>query len=344
MRLRLAAVVLTAACGLFAPVRADEPARTANPPTADMYKYLPEGSGFYVHVNVRQLLASPLVRKAIPMAVDKYGDTIMQLAQLAKAFDPNAANIPNDKIKEMVDALKKPETIAKAFDAAKDALTDIVVAGDPGKDEHAAVVFKCHEAVSGDVVKTFAPLLQNNPQFQIKMNDVAGGKTMYEVQMPQSPKPVYFAIPENGIVVLSPQKALVEKALKGGGAGGMSPDLKKVAAERKKTDFVFFAVSGKGSEDNPVVSGWGRLVLDKDVSGEMSATFTNEKKAADEAKEINDHLGQLADTVKGALGNQGTAIADALNNAKATASGSHVTAKFTVPGSAIEKLLAKNKE
>jgi len=342
MRLRLAAVVLTAACGLVAPVRADEP--TAKAATADLNKYLPEGSGFYVHVNVRQLLASPLVRKSIPMAVDKYGDTIMQLAQLAKAFDPNAANIPNDKIKEAVDSLKKPETIAKAFDAAKDALTDIVVVGDPAKDSHAAVIFKCHEAVSGDVVKTFAPLLQNNPQFQIKMNDVAGGKTMYEVQMPQSPQPIYFAIPENGIVFLSPEKSLVEKALKGGAAGAMKPELKKLVAERKKSDFVFFAMSGKGVAEDAPVAGWGRITLDKDLSGQLSATFSSEKKADEEAKKMNEHLGQLADSVKSALGAQGNDVAQSLSSAKAVASDGTVTLKFNLPGSAVEKLLAKNKE
>src|SRR5437868_11804187 len=78
MRLRVAAIVLTAAWGTLAPVRAAESA-------ADLNKFLPEGSGFYVRVNVRQCVAAPVVRKAIPMAVDKYGDTIMQLAQLAKA-------------------------------------------------------------------------------------------------------------------------------------------------------------------------------------------------------------------------------------------------------------------
>ena len=57
---------------------------------------LPAGSGYYVHVNVRQFLGAPVVRKAIPMAVDKYSSNIMDLVQFAKAFDPNAAAVLSD--------------------------------------------------------------------------------------------------------------------------------------------------------------------------------------------------------------------------------------------------------
>jgi hypothetical protein len=337
MRLRTTAIVLAAACSLFVPVRADEPAK------ADLQKYLPAGSGFYVHVNVRQFLAAPVIRKAIPLAVDKYGDTLMQLFQFAKAFDPNAQNIPNDKVKEMIDSLKKPETIAKAFDAAKDGLTDIVVAGEPGKDDRMAVVVKCHEAVTADIVKAFAPFLQNNPQVSLKMHD-QGDKTLFELQPQNAPQPIYFVLPQAGVVVFSPKKEMVEKALKGGGEDTLKPGLKKLVGEKQKTDFVFFAMSGSGQDESGVVSGWGRIVLDKDVHGEMSATYGSEKKAADEAKEMNEHLGQLTQMVKNALGPNGKDVAAALDKAKATADGPKVSAKFAVPGSVIEKLLAKEKE
>ena len=53
MRHRFAIFVLTvAACGLAA---------LFGPPSsgpADMSKYLPDGAGFYVHINVQQFLAS----------------------------------------------------------------------------------------------------------------------------------------------------------------------------------------------------------------------------------------------------------------------------------------------
>ena len=80
------------------------------------------------------------------------------------------------------------------------------------------------------------------------------------------------------------------------------------------------------------------------IHGEMAATYGSEKKAADEAKEMNDHLAQFGQMIKNALGPNGKDVAAALDKAKATADGSNVTAKFAVPGGVIEKLLAKEKE
>jgi hypothetical protein len=334
MRHRLTAFVLSVAmCGLVSPVRAAEP--------SDLGKYLPEGSGVYVHINLQQFLAAPVVRKAVPMAMDKYGDTLLQFAQFAKAFDPNAAKVSNDDIQKVIGELKKPETIAKGFDAAKDAVTDIVVAADPGHDDQFILVVKCHEAVTSDMVKQFAPLLGANPQFQLKTHE-KGKFTIYEAKTPQQPQSFFFGLPDAGVVIGGISQDLVEKAM-AGKTGGIKGDLKKLVGERKKNDFIFFAMTG-GADENAPKTGWGRLVLDKDIKGEMAATFASADKATEHAKEANDHLGQMAETVKGALGPQGKDIAAALEKAKAVASGSTVSAKFTLPGTAIENLLSKDKE
>src|SRR3954469_23873118 len=107
-----------AGLAVAAPARAD-----------DLDKYLPENTGLFVHVNINRLLSADVIRKAIPMAFDKYGDQILPLFQLAKAFNPDLANIPEDQLKQGIAELKNPKTIADAFDAAKDFVTDIVIAG-----------------------------------------------------------------------------------------------------------------------------------------------------------------------------------------------------------------------
>jgi hypothetical protein len=333
MRLRLAALVLaTATCGLFAPARAEEQ-------KLDLTKYMPDGAGMYVHINVQQLLASPVVRKAIPMAVDKYSELIMNIAQMAKAFDPNAANVPNEQIKSVVDELKKPATIATAFDTAKDGVTDIIVTGDPDKDDMMLIV-KCHEAVTPDLVKGLAqfPAIANNPQLQIKTT-VKDGKTVFELIV--QGQSFYLALPEAGVVLGSSSKALVEKGLAGKGTG-LKPELKKLVDTRAKTDFIFSAVVRKGTDESGILAGWLRLVLDENISGEISANYANAAKAADQAKEMNDHIGEIADKVKEAMGPAGKDIAAALTQAKAVASGTAVTSKFKLSGSVIEKLLAKD--
>ena len=185
------------------PVRATPTAAA----TADLNKYLPDGAGFYVHINVQQFLAAPVVRKAIPMAVDKYGDRSCQLVQMAKAFDPNAANIPEDKIKKGIDELKKPETIAKAFDAAKDVVTDIVVAGDPGDEEQ---VRGRHQVPRGRQRRTWSRAsprcCRATRRSKIKMHE-KGKATIYEVQVPQQPQPIVLrAARRPGVVCIGMSK------------------------------------------------------------------------------------------------------------------------------------------
>src|SRR5262245_57468947 len=92
---------------------------TAPTRAADLEKYLPANAGVYVHININRLLTADVIRKAIPMAFDKYGDQILPLFQLAKALNPDLANLPEDELKKGIQELKKPETIANAFDAAK---------------------------------------------------------------------------------------------------------------------------------------------------------------------------------------------------------------------------------
>jgi hypothetical protein len=338
MRFRLAFVALTvAACGLVAPVRADEPA-------AGLAKYLPENAGFYVHVNVRQFLGAPVVRKAIPMAVDKFDQQIQMGAQMAMAFaPPGAPNLGQDQVKQIIDTLKQPEVIAQAFDAAKDFLTDVVVAGVPGDDKAFVVVIKCNEIVSPDLVKQFLPAIQGNPQVPVQIKAHEGKVTIYEVSGPNQPEPAFVALPKAGVILLGGSKDIVQKVASSG-KDGMKAELKKMVGQEKSNDFVFFAMSGPAEKDSGVVSGWGRLDLDKDVSAEVSATFTNAEKAAQEAKEMNEHLGQFTDAVKGFLGPQAKDVTPVLDKAKAVAAGSTVNAKLSLPGSVIEKLLAKDKK
>jgi hypothetical protein len=340
MRFRLAAIALTAAvCGLIAPVRAADPAAA----TSDLSGYLPAGTGYYVHINVRQFLAAPVIRKAIPMAADKFDKQLMAGLQMAMMVVPNAKDVPEDQIKQGLAMLKDPKVIAQAFDNAKDFLTDVYVAGVPGDDDKAIVVIKCHEIVAPDLVKTFAPQLQGNPQIpvQIKMHE-KGKATVYEFSAPQQPQPLFFTLPKAGVICISGSQDLVEKAATGASGGGLKADLQKLVAEEKKTDFAFFATTGKASDDSGVVSGWGRLVLNADINGEVSATFTNAEKAAAHAKEMNEHLGELVDKVKEILGPNGKDVAGALEKAKPATMGSTVSSKFSITGSLVEKLLTKD--
>ena len=86
--------------------------------------------------------------------------------QLAMAAAPNAGNVSEDQLKAVLEGMKDENTIAQAFDAAKDAVTDVVFAGDPGDDQKVMIVIKCNPVVSPEMVKNFAGTLSQIPDGQ----------------------------------------------------------------------------------------------------------------------------------------------------------------------------------
>ena len=69
---------------------------------ADLKKYLPNDASLYIHVNVKQFLTAPVIRKVVPMAIDKYGDQILPLLQFAKQFNPGGPDIPEEEVKKAI--------------------------------------------------------------------------------------------------------------------------------------------------------------------------------------------------------------------------------------------------
>jgi len=317
---------------IVAPARAD-----------DLDKYLPENTGYYVHVNINRLLDANVVRKAVPMAFDKYGDQIVELLPLLKLINPDAAkNIPEDDLKKTIQELKKPETIAAGFDAAKDTVTDIVVAGDPAHEDKVLILVKGPKEITEDAIKGISALAGLTGQVKVKEHKQAKA-TIFEIQMPapQQDQSAFVAVPEPGIVCFAVQKELVEKALSGA-KGGLNDKLKPLVAKRTPKDFLFVAMAG-GPDDAGIRAGYGNLVLDKDISGNVTATYGSPDKAKEAAQHMNDSLSGFADTLKGALGDKANEVKPVLDKMKATANGVSVTGQFTVPGTVVEKLLAKDK-
>jgi hypothetical protein len=330
MRSYLFTAVITG-LALAAPARAD-----------DLDKYLPENTGFYVHVNINRLLSADVVRKAIPMAFDKYGDQILPLFQLAKAFNPDVANIPEDDVKKAIQELKKPETIAAGFDAAKDILTDIVIAGDPAKEDKVIVLIKGPKEVTEDAARGITALVGLTGQVKVKEHKQAKA-TIFEIQLPppQQDQSAFVAVPEPGVVCFAAQKDVLEKAL-AGNKGGLSDTLKPLVSKRTPKDFLFVAVAG-GPVESGIKTGYGNVVLEKDITGSLTATYASPDKAADAAKQMNESLSGFANSIKDVLQDKANDVKPVLDRMKATATGASVTGQFTVPGSVIEKLLAKDK-
>jgi len=308
---------------------------------ADLDKYLPADASLYVHITTKNLFTSPVVRKAIPMAFDKYGDQLMPFIGMAKAFNPNGPDIPEEDIKKGINELKKPETIAKGFDAAKEFGPEIVVCANPDMGpEKVLILVKCADAVTPELIEGFAPMINATGQVKLKQSK-AGKTTVYELAVPQNPQPFFAAVPANGVICLSPSKDAIESAVKAS-ASKLDPELKKLVGKRSDKDFVFVAtVKGKGDARETVV---GSLVLDKDITGKVTGTFGSAKEAQEKADELTNQVKQMVDGLKGLLGDQAKTLGPQLDRMKAMANDKTVTFEGTIPGGVVEKLLEKDKD
>lgn len=325
MRLRSVFIAL-AALAIAAPVRA-----------GDFDKYLADDTQFYLHISMPKFFSSDVVRKAVPMALEKYGESLVGLMGMAKQFNPNAPDIPEDQAKQAIKQASDPKVIAQAFDAAKEFVTDVVVAGkaEGGMPEVAIIVKSPVFTAEGAAM--VAQLIGGQPQVQLETIKKDKG-TIYAMTPPNSPAKVFITVPENGVLHM----CMAEKQAEASFApkGKPSEKLTQLIGKRAATDFLFVAGLGNETADYTAMS--GSLTLDKDISGKMAMTYKDAEKATEQAKVANEKMVEMLDQLKGFLGDKATALKPHLEKTKATVDGKTVTSSMSIPGTVVEKLLAKD--
>src|SRR5262249_46662236 len=115
-----------------------------------------------------------------------------------------------------------------------------------------------------------------------------------------------------------------------------SDKLAALMAKRDKDDFLF--VAGLDDEHTMVTN----LKLDKDLSGNMSATFADEKQVAEHVDKFNEGLEEMVSGLIRVLGDKAEVLKKHLEKGKATADGKNIKASLSIPGSAIESILKKD--
>ncbi len=305
----------------------------------DFDKYVPEDAKFFAHVNVPRIFASEMVRKAVPMAFDKYSDQIIGLVGMAKGMNPNIPDVPEDQMKDGLKQLADAKVIAKAFDAAGNVVTDIVVAGSVTNDEpNVVIIIKC-AFFTAEVVEQFAGMAGGVPGMPAKIETIKKAKgTVYAMEVPQAPQKMYVCVPEAGVLHICMSEEKAEKAF--AAASKPSAKLNELITKRNKDDFVFFA--GLGGDDEDYTSMQGNFKLDKDFSGKISKVFKEESKAKAEAEKMNESFGETMDQVKGLLGEKADVLKPHMEKSKATVEGKTVNAIMSIPGSVVEKMLSKD--
>src|SRR5438552_15913522 len=129
------------------------------------------------------------------------------------------------------------------MDVLKEAITDIVVTGDPKNGDEKMVIVVRSKFLNAGTVAMFAQMAEGNPQDQgkLKSEKVEGG-TLYEMEIPNQDKKIYGAVVEDGVAIMSPEKGMIETALKGKGKPGkVSGEFKALLAKRNDQQTLFVA-------------------------------------------------------------------------------------------------------
>jgi hypothetical protein len=310
-------------------------------PAGEFDKYLPENSQFYVQVKMPRLFESEMVRNAVPMIFDKYGDQIAMFAGMAKQINPQAPDIPEDQLKDAIKKMSDKKEIAAAFDAAKNIISDVVIAGsgEPGGVPEVVVLVKCQfiNAQALEMAMGFAK--QAGAQMPITIEPAKKGKgTVYAMTVQQNDQKFYMSVPAEGILQISMSEKLAESAFEAKGKPGEK--LAGLMGKRGDKDFVFVAATGK--DDAEYTSMSANVVLDKDLAGTFNATYKDAAKAAEQAKKMNEQFAEMAGKLNENLGDKAAALKPHVEKSKATASGNTVNATFSLPGTAVETLLKKD--
>jgi len=321
MSFRPALFTLAAAAALAAPA-----------PAGEFDKFLPDDTQLYVHVRMPKFFESGMVRKAVPMAFDKYGTELAGLAGMAKQMNPQMPDVPEDAFKRLSD----PKEIAQVFDMAKNIISDIVIAGAGGGMAMQPVfLIKC-EMISNEMMQMASGAVANVPQVKLETVKKAKG-TVWELTLPQGDQKIYLSVPTPGLLQISMSDKLAEASFEAKGKAG--DKLKALLDKQNKTDFVF--VASTGGDDSEYQSMAANVTLDDNLTGKVNATFKDGETASAKAKEISEQIAGMFDQLKGQLGDKADLLKPYLDKAKATATGNSVSANFTLPGTAVETMLKK---
>jgi len=300
-------------------------------------KYFPEGTTVVVRINFNQLFGSPLLRKAVPLVVDKYGEDFMNLmATFAATQDENAAKAMKEAAPQLKEAVKDPEKVAAFMDRLKDAVTDVVVAGDPKGGDEKMVFIVRSKFLNAGMVAMVAQMAENNPAAKLKSEKIEGG-TLYEVEVPNQDKKVYGAVVEDGVIVASPEKDMVVAALKGKGKPSkLSADFQAMLAKRSEQQTLFVATL---EDDAKSVF---TLTVGDDITGSFNVEAKDADAAKEKAKEIDEGIDHMKDFLGGLLDDSKPELkplGEALGKLKAEVNGKNVNVKLQIKGEMLLKAL-----
>jgi hypothetical protein len=296
---------------------------------AEVDKYLPSDSALVLHVNVRQIVDSPLVKKH---AVEKL----------------------REHLKEHEEASSILESLG--FDPFKD-LNSITVAGSTLENDGKGLII-AHgqfdaakfEAKAEEEAKSHGDMLKIHKE---------GDKRIYEVQPPNDDKPLFVAVVDKTTLVASNEKDYVRDCFAkaaGKKEGGVKKEMKDLIEKVDAKSSMWVAMRGSTLNTGPLAtvsdekakktiehidSFTFTLTVDKGVKVVVDLVSKN----AEGAKELAENVKEYIDMGKGFLallaGQQPKVapLVDVVNSVKVTTEGNAVSLKGEVGEDLIDKAL-----
>jgi hypothetical protein len=302
----------------------------------DMDKYVPEGTDFYVHVNLKQLCGASMMRKVLPKVMDKYGE---ELLKMAAAQNPQAA-MAQQMWPQFQEMLRDQEQVDQFFDAAADHITSIIIAGstkDEGETPNMIVLFGFKD-VTSDLVGMIA---QQAGAFMPGMlkEEKLGDKEVWVMTPPGAPMGFYLGVPRDGVLAFSPNKAAMTKAMKGGSKEPtFTADAKAFLKHRTDKSSVFFCMDNRKEEQK----GYGQVMIAGDMEVNVVMEYKDAQTAKSKADETNEEIGKALnqlETMAGAAGEKLKPILETVKKSQAKADGNKMTMNLKITADSVLKAL-----
>jgi hypothetical protein len=304
-------------------------------------KYFPEGTDMVISINLNQMMGSNLLKKGIPLLVQKYGEKAINMVSnfvpdenQRKMMEQIAPELKNMVTEESVDTfMKMGKEQVREFTIAMNTKEEV------GNIPNMVMTFGAPMLTSA-MVEQFAPMMTATGQLELKEEKV-GDVTVYEMKQQQQPMPFYIAIPEDGLMVMSISKEVMAKAIKSKGKTNVAADFKPLWAQRKNSYSIFAAGLAPKNKEDEIKNFVAHLTLDKDVNGAVEVLCTSEEKAKEHAKEASESFESAVESIVNFANDHPELkpLADSLKKVKAEVSGNKINMKLNINGDAVIKAM-----
>ena len=304
-------------------------------------KYFPEGTDTVVSINLNQLMSSNLLKKGIPLLVQKYGESAVNMISNFVP-DENAKKMMENMAPELKNMVTE-DSVGQFMMMGKEFVREFNVAINTRNEVNNIpnmVMTLGIPTVSASMVEQFVPMISASGQMEINEEKV-GDVTIYEMKQQQQPMPFYVAIPEDGLVVMAISKDVITQSIKNKGKAAVANEFKPLWAQRKNTYSIFAAGLAPKDKADEIKNFVAYLTIDKDVTGNVDLVCANEASAKEHAKEASESFESAVAMIVNFADEHPELkpLSESLKKVKAEVTGSKVNMKLNIDGDAVLKAM-----